>query len=80
MSDSEENINARVKSFSELVKKFVNAQVDKKFKDNGRTPNSGSNSAVSNNPFAKETFNLTEQMRLLSENPELATQLQQTAK
>lgn len=79
MSNDTETIDKRVKAFGELVKKFVAAEVDKKFKGNGRTPNGGSSGSGSKNPFSKDTFNLTEQMRILSENPELAKTLQQSA-
>lgn len=80
MSDDTETIDKRVKAFGDLVRKFVTAEVDKKFKSNGRTPNTGSSGGGNNNPFSKESFNLTEQMRILSENPELAKQLQAAAK
>ena len=79
MSEEEEDIDNKIKAFGNLVKKFVTAEVNKKFRDNGRTPNSGSNSGSGNNPFSRESFNLTEQMRILSENPELAKTLQQSA-
>lgn len=47
----------------------------------GATPADGRDSTGSGikNPWAKETFNLTEQARILRENPELAKQLQSTA-
>lgn len=80
MSDDTETIDKRVKAFGDLVRKLVTAEVDKKFKSNGRIPNTGSSGGGNNNPFSKESFNLTEQMRILSENPELAKQLQATAK
>ena len=80
MSDDTETIDKRVKAFGDLVRKFVTSEVDKKFKSNGRTPNTGSSGGGNNNPFSKESFNLTEQMRILSENPELAKQLQSAAK
>lgn len=80
MSDDTETIDKRVKAFGDLVRKFVTAEVEKKFKSNGRTPNTGSSGGGNNNPFSKESFNLTEQMRILSENPELAKQLQAAAK
>lgn len=80
MSDDTETIDKRVKAFGDLVRKFVTSEVDKKFKSNGRTPNTGSSGGGNNNPFSKESFNLTEQMRILSENPELAKQLQAAAK
>lgn len=79
MADNEEAIATKVKTFGDLVKKFVNAEVDKRFKANGRTPNSGSTSSGNNNPFSKEHFNLTQQMQLFKDNPELAKQLQSQA-
>ncbi|MED0681071.1 phage scaffolding protein [Aneurinibacillus thermoaerophilus] len=46
----------------------------------GRTPNPPKdNQQTVVNPWKKETFNLTEQGRLLRENPELAKQLQESA-
>ncbi len=44
----------------------------------GSRPNTGR--GVSRNPFAKETFNLTEQMKLSRENPALAAQMEAAAK
>lgn len=41
MADTEEAIMERAKAFKALVDRFVTAQVDKTFKANGRTPNSG---------------------------------------
>lgn len=74
LSDNTEDIDAKIKTFSELMKKFVQSEVDKTFKENGRNPGKGK-TGTNNNPYAKETFNLTEQMRLESENPELAKSL-----
>ncbi len=59
--------------------KAVTAEVDKRFKEGGYTPKKGNSLNGGKNPFAKGQFNLTEQMRLLSENPELAAQLQAEA-
>lgn len=41
MAENEEAIGRKVKTFGELVKKFVAAEVDKTFRRNGRNPNSG---------------------------------------
>lgn len=41
MGDSDETTTARVKIFSDLVKKFVTAQVNQTFKSNGRNPETG---------------------------------------
>lgn len=41
MTDNEETTIARVKAFDTLVKKFVSAEVNRTFKDNGRNPEKG---------------------------------------
>lgn len=41
----------------------------------GYVPNGNGGSKGTNNPWAKETFNLTEQGKILKENPTLAAQL-----
>lgn len=45
----------------------------------GATGNSDSSSQSASNPFAKSTFNRTEQHKLLSENPSLAASMQSQA-
>lgn len=47
----------------------------------GRQPNNASSSSLGvKNPWSKEHFNLTEQGKLLRDDPELATQLKASAK
>lgn len=41
IADNEEAINNKVKAFGNLVKRFVKSEVDKTFKQNGRSPNAG---------------------------------------
>lgn len=41
MSDSEDETTAKVKTFADLVKKFVTAQVNQTFRSNGRNPGKG---------------------------------------
>ena len=55
MSNSEEVTTARVRAFSDLVKKFVTAQVNETFKSNGRKPetNGTSEGNATNNIAAK---------------------------
>lgn len=76
MADDTSEIDSKIKAFDKLVKKFVKTEVDKTFKQYGRTPQTGSKGGNTNNPYMKNTFNLSEQMKLESENPELAKQLQ----
>lgn len=79
LSEETDVIDSRVKAFGALVKKFAQSEIDKTFKENGRTPNAGSKAKTSQNPYAKETFNLTKIMELEAKDPELANQLQAAA-
>ncbi len=79
MDDDTSVIDTKIKSFNDLIKNLVQIEVDKTFKGNGRNPQRGNSGSNPNNPYARETFNLSEQMRLESENPELAKQLQTLA-
>ena len=73
------DIDARIQALDKLLKKLVKAEVEKTFRANGRNPQSGSSTAHRTNPYAKDTFNLSEQMKLETENPDLAKQLQAMA-
>ena len=72
-------IDTKVKSFGELLKKLVSAEVDRRFKENGRNPNKGGTGGGEVNPYAKDTFNLTEQMKIELTNPDLAKRLKAEA-
>lgn len=79
MGTDETEIKAKVKSFKELFDKAVTAEVNKRFKEAGYTPKKGDTLNNGVNPYTKEQFNLTEQMKLESTNPELAAQLKAAA-
>lgn len=79
MGSDEKEIDSRVKAFGDLVKQFVASEVDKTFKDAGRTPGKGSSGSDEKNPYTKEHFNLTEQMKLEATDPEKAKRLQAAA-
>lgn len=80
MADTEDDIDKRVKAFSALVNKMVKAEVDKTFKGNGGNPNKGAGGGgTPDNPYKKETFNLTRQMELELNNPEEAKRLKAEA-
>lgn len=78
MAGDEDAIDAKVKAFGGLVKKLVKAEVDKTFKQHGRDPEMGGGSKEVN-PWAKDTYNITQQMVLETTNPELAKQLKAAA-
>ena len=79
MADDPSAIDLKIKAFDKLIKALVKSEVEKTFKENGRNPQSGSGVGGGNNPYRKDTFNLSEQMRLEKENPQLAQQLQALA-
>lgn len=79
MADDEEGITKKVKVLIDFCQALKIAEDEQRRISAGRNPGSGSNNNNINNPFSKQTFNLTEQMRILKENPELAKQLQATA-
>lgn len=79
MGTDETEIKSKVKSFKELFDKAVTAEVNKRFKEAGYTPKKGDTLNNGVNPYTKEQFNLTEQMKLESTNPELAAQLKAAA-
>lgn len=78
LAGTEADIDAKVKNFSAMVKKLVKAEVDKTFKQHGRNPELGAG-AGDKNPWAKDTYNITQQMQLELTNPELAKQLKAAA-
>lgn len=78
--DNEEEVATQVKTLAEVILEIAKENTEERFKSNGRTPNTGSSNGGNNNPFSKDSWNLTRQMQLMTENPELAKQLQATAK
>lgn len=79
MGADETEIDEKVKSFKELFNKAVTTEVNKRFKEHGRTPQKGTNLNGGKNPWTKEQWNITEQMAVEIQNPELAAQLKAAA-
>lgn len=79
MDEDKEAIKSKIKAVNNIIKARVKAEVEKVFKDNSSVPGKASGASGTVNPYAKETFNLTEQMRLEVENPEYAKQLRALA-
>lgn len=80
VAEDETAIDERVTAFKGLVDSIVKKEVEARFKAGGRTPDksSGTGSGV-NNPYAKDTWNFTEQMRLESTDPQQAAALKAAA-
>lgn len=79
MGEDEEAISENVTALKKLIDTLVAREVDKAFKSTGRKPARGKSGGAQNNPFSKDSYNLTEQMRLIEENPALAEQLKAEA-
>lgn len=75
----ETDIDDLVTMLKDWHEKSVKAEVDKRFKANGYTPKVSDSLNGGVNPFKKETFNLTEQIRITNDNPELAAKLRAAA-
>lgn len=78
MADTEDEIEAKIKSFGALVSKIVKAEVDKTFKRHGRNPEQGA-AGGTDNPWQKDTWNITRQMQIELTNPEQAKQMRMAA-
>lgn len=78
VNEDEEKTKENLSTFESVMEKYVKAQVDERLKGS-YTPPAGGSSFSGSNPWKKETFNLTEQAKILRENPELAKQLKAQA-
>lgn len=76
MAENETEIENRAHALSQLIEKEVQKRLEAEFAKHGYKPNGMQKQQIGvRNPFAKETFNLTEQGKLFRENQELARQL-----
>lgn len=72
---NKEETDKRVVDFETAWAKALKEAVEAKFKDGGSDPNKGKGGGGGDkNPFSKEHFNLTEQGKIIKENPTLAKQ------
>lgn len=75
-----EDIDTNVKAFNALVKKFVQAEIDRLFKEKGHVPPKGGSGADAGlNPYKQETWNVTQQWELEAKDPEKAAALKAAA-
>lgn len=77
--EDELDIDDTIKVLKSWYEKGVKAEVDKRFKQDGYTPQKGDTLNGGVNPYAEGQISLTEQMRLETTNPELARQLKALA-
>lgn len=77
MQEDADQTNSNIITFKTEFDKAVQAEVEKRLV--GKTPKIGSSTPGVKNPWSKDTFNLTEQGRILREDPELAEKLKAQA-
>lgn len=72
-ASTEEELDAKVGTLKTTLNGWMETVLNEKFKESGRTPRKpGNNKDEKNNPWSEKNWNLTEQGRLMREDPELA--------
>lgn len=75
IGENEETTNANITAFEAAIladRKVISEGI---LKTNGRAPGSGKPNPNPSNPWKKESYNLTEQMKIMKNNPDLAKTL-----
>lgn len=75
-----EETDERIKTFETEWNNALAEAVKERFKEKGGKPGTGKEDPGERNPWKKETYNLTEQMRITREDPEKAKRLEAAAK
>lgn len=75
LGEDETAIDVKVKALQKFAQRVAKNTTDGIYKANGRTPGKGNAGGGSDNPWSKESWNLTKQMELEISNPELAKTL-----
>lgn len=79
IGETEEATLENLGMLEEVWNQSLKTVVDDTFKQHGREPYRTTGQPQMENPWRKETFNLTKQAQIIRENPELAKQLQKEA-
>lgn len=79
MGEDETAIDQKVKALQKFAQRITKSTTDDIYKANGRVPGKGAAGGNKDNPWSKETWNLTKQMELEINNPELAKTLKASA-
>ena len=77
IAEDNEKTLANINEFQENWQQAIQSEIESRLK--GKTPQKG-DSTGTYNPWSKETFNLTEQGKIMQDNPALAQQLRATAR
>lgn len=79
LGEDETAIDLKVKALQKFAERVAKNTTDGIYKANGRTPGKGNAGSGQENPWSKDTWNLTKQMELELSNPELAKTLRASA-
>lgn len=77
--EDETAIDLKVKALQKFAQRIAKSTTDGIYKANGRTPGKGNASGGQDNPWSRENWNLTKQMELEINNPELAKTMRASA-
>lgn len=79
LGEDETAIDLKVKALQKFAQRIAKNTTDGIYKANGRTPGRGNAGSSQDNPWSKDSWNLTKQMELEINNPELAKTLKASA-
>lgn len=79
LANDEETIDANITLFEQIIQPLVDEKVREKLGESSYTPPDGGGTPKIKNPWSKGQINLTQQAKILSENPTLAKQLMASA-
>lgn len=79
LGEDETVIDLKVKALQKFAQRVAKNTTEGIYKSNGRTPGKGNTGGASDNPWSKDSWNLTKQMELELSNPELAKTMKASA-
>lgn len=80
LGEDEAAIDVKVKALQKFAKRIAQNTTDEIYRKNGREPGRGVSPDAKNNPWDKDSWNLTRQMELEINKPELAKTLKASAR
>lgn len=80
LGEDETAIDTKVKALQKFAQKIAKRTTDGIYRANGREPGRGNASGGKENPWSKDSWNLTKQMEMEINNPELAKTMKASAR
>ena len=79
LGEDETAIDLKVKALQKFAERIAKNTTDGIYRANGRTPGKGNTGGGPDNPWSKDSWNLTKQMEIELNNPELAKTMKASA-